>query len=112
MEPKNYSIKKIDYSGQQLSRLPSDITYYQDLIYIDLSSNNLTEFPPDLFELKKLKVINLRGNPITTISGKEILRNLPNLNYLDILETNIRNVPISLKKVLRDLPYCAKWCND
>ena len=55
---------KVDLSKNQLSSLPDNFGYLQNLQHIDLLGNRLSILPVTFWELKKLKWLDLKDNPL------------------------------------------------
>ncbi|NGX43324.1 MAG: hypothetical protein K940chlam7_01619, partial [Chlamydiae bacterium] len=107
IEPFLSQIRKLDLTGCALDTLPDAMSALVELEYLDLTANFLSALPESLCNLSNLKVLNLRGNHFTVFP--ECLCKIPSLNKVDILENPLRAVPISMRKVIWDLPPFAKW---
>lgn len=104
------SIKHLDLSGCYLDESElkkSNIHLLNELSYLDLSTNNLEKIPDFIEDFKYLKVLVINGNQLKEIPS--FVSKMHNLNRLDILENPIRTVPSSLKGIVWNLPYLAKW---
>ena len=67
----NYSsLRKLDLSGNQLTRLPASIGGLSTLIGLMLSDNHLTSLPKEIGNLSRLKYLWLSGNQLTRLPAQ------------------------------------------
>lgn len=99
----------LEFVGQRLSNVifPNELVLCTGVYYIDLSCSNLKEIPKVIFMLENISVLKLRNNQIEKLPNE--LRNMKNLNKVDILLNPIKEVPYSMSKFIHELPYMAKW---
>lgn len=112
----NNGPKILDLSYQNLSKLPAD-AFNQDIYMLILDNNNLTKLPNNIASLSNLKVLSIRNNNLQELnqliimcekleelylSGNPNLTELPplselkNLKIIDVTDTGIHNVPVSI----------------
>jgi Leucine-rich repeat (LRR) protein len=80
----------ISFSGQHISELPENLWNNVSLETLNLSDTNISILPENICRLTSLKNLNLRGCPIIEIP--DYAGNLPNLTYLDISKTKVKNI--------------------
>lgn len=107
VEGKLEKITYLDLKGEMLPELP-DLRQIPNLICLDIASNCLNKFPEQIYNLQKLEILILRGNKIKELP-KDLATKCLSLNEIEIIENPIREVPISLRNIVQELPYMAKW---
>ncbi|MFQ3857653.1 leucine-rich repeat domain-containing protein [Leptospira kirschneri] len=78
-------VRTLDLINNQLTTLPKEIGYLEELWLLDLRKNQLTTLPKEIGKLQKLEKLYLKNNQFTTFP-KEIgkLQKLNTLNLDDI----------------------------
>ncbi|WP_299453409.1 leucine-rich repeat domain-containing protein [uncultured Microscilla sp.] len=132
------SLKKLDLSANQgMNNLPSDLSNWAKLIWLDLSYNSFKTLPLGICNLPKLKELNIAHNQIKQLpkaakqlkklkklnwSANELpalpiesLLLLENLTTLDISDNLLEELPLKLKKLpclkqitIHNIPALAK----
>ena len=108
------TIKKWDFSHNQLRRIPNQVQQYKQLQSVSLQGNRLLSLPEELLSVPRLSVLEISNNPILNLpSVRSInriqsleLHNVPNLMEIQSWDSfpsleilSIRNAP-----TLRHLP--------
>ncbi len=75
------SIKHLDLSGNNISRIADQLDAFQSLEFLDLSDNKLRALPPSIRSLKSLKVLDLSNNPELSIDLNDFIA-MPQLEEL------------------------------
>ncbi len=123
----NAKVTRLDMSGQHLAELPSDLSNYSNLRYIDLSnnpdldldktfhllsmfsklevvildSNGLDKIPGTISLLKNLSHLSLANNPTLNLDLLvESLQYSINLNALNLSNNDIQKLPGSFSKLI------------
>lgn len=90
-------IYKVILTGNDLTKIPSqvlEISTLQDLI---VAANPINEFPCELNKLKRLKSISIAETKITEINCD--LSKLDSLEHFDISRNNLINLPDEIKNI-------------
>lgn len=97
------TIRLLDLSNNQLTRLPDWFADLTCLEIVFLSFNNFTHVPEVLGRLPRLKMLGMRNNNITRLTGAFLPQSLEWLtltnNSLEVLPPEIGRLP-SLRKLL------------
>lgn len=87
--------KRLDLSGQGLTKVPANVFERTDLIELDLSSNVLTgSLQAEIRHLQKLKVLDLSDNQMTGVPAE--IGQLSNLEELDLSNNQLTGLPYEL----------------
>ena len=114
------TIYGLNLSKMRLDSVPSNLSKFSNLIFLDLSKNKLKELPTFIGELQKLKELNLAKNkldklPIELCKMKNLERLILNRNfigslpscieytsalkYIDLWDNPIRSLPESFERL-------------
>lgn len=88
---------KLDFSGQEMDHLPSNITDYKNLGELIASNCGLTSLPDNIGDLTELYAIIVPGNNIT--SFPDSIGNLINMEFINIHGSNLTYVPDSISNL-------------
>jgi Leucine-rich repeat (LRR) protein len=61
------AIEEIRFSGNQIHRIPAEVSFLTKIYHLDLSDNFIHEFPTELLKLANLSRLNLEDNRIEEI---------------------------------------------
>ncbi|KAG4122882.1 hypothetical protein ERO13_D11G295925v2 [Gossypium hirsutum] len=104
------SLRDLDLSGTTLKELPSSIENLIGLIELSLNNcENLVCLPDSFYKLKSLEIVDICGfsnlvveNLLTAIGGRPVKQKdivgLSSLYRLDLSESNLENLPTTIKK--------------
>lgn len=99
-------VYKIDFKGQKLKTLPTEISRFTNVQYLDLSKNNLKKFPEEICRFKYLQVLNLSRNKIDSLPP--CLCELEHLRVLNLNNTEIYSLPENIDG-LKSLTHLDLW---
>ena len=69
--PRVSSLRRLELSNNRLTRVPSQLSQFQMLNYVDLSANQISSIEANAFNLvTTFNTINLASNPITSIQDE------------------------------------------
>lgn len=92
-----HNLKTLLLSHNKINKIPQALAMLSNLEILDLSSNNIFSLPHGLFELMhSLRRLLLNQNPLTDIPE---LSDLISLELLDLSETAITKIPVSIAKL-------------
>lgn len=87
--------KKLDLSGQNLTKIPDYVFNRTDLQELDVSSNNLTgAIQAEIRQLKNLQVLNASNNSMTGVPAE--VGQLQKLEILDLSNNQLTSLPYEL----------------
>jgi len=92
------NLEIIDFSNNEISDLPSDISHLSNLRFLSFENNNLSSLPLEISNLDKIKYINLSQNKFIRFPSE-----LCDLNLLESLLFNSNNttsIPIEIGNLL------------
>jgi len=84
-EKKEDTIRKLDFSGRRLRKIPENIFMFKNLEELDFSNNNLEDITPFVKKLNKLKKLNVTGNNLKKLP--DFLWTMPTLEEIWIDES-------------------------
>ncbi|KAL1075003.1 hypothetical protein V6Z11_D11G328800 [Gossypium hirsutum] len=91
-------LRDLDLSGTALKELPSSVENLIGLEYLILENcENLVCLPDNFYKLKSLNIFDLEGCSRLEIFPKDIV-GLSSLYRLDLSESNLENLPTTIKK--------------
>lgn len=89
------SLTTVVRSGQNLTKMPSDILRMENLQQLDLSNNNLTgALPAEIRHLQNLQVLNISNNKMTGLPAE--LGQLSKLRVLNVSNNQLTGIPHEL----------------
>jgi hypothetical protein len=94
---KNYQLKVLILSYNQLSSLPAIIGNLCNLIILKIDYNNLKNIPVEIGNLSNLIYLSLNGNGLTSLPPE--IGKLSNLTYLYLWNNNLNTLPEEIKKL-------------
>ncbi|GFR76234.1 malignant fibrous histiocytoma-amplified sequence 1-like protein [Elysia marginata] len=92
-------LKIVDWTGQGMTTLPSNLISAKDIGHLILASNNLRSIPPEIKRMKTLEKLDLSKNGIRCSSCNDFsglpqeMALLTNLTEFSISECNLPHVP-------------------
>ncbi len=89
--PLTSRLTDLNLSNNQLSSLPSEISYLENLNGLDLHNNQLSSLPFQFGSLKKLCYLNLSKNHFVTLPS--LIGNLENLSELFLAHNKLSSLP-------------------
>jgi leucine-rich repeat protein SHOC2 len=93
--PEASSLITVNRSGQNLTKMPSDILGMTNVQYLDLSNNRLTgAIPAEIRHLSKLEVLDLSDNAMTGLPAE--LGQLSRLRILRVSNNQLTGIPHEL----------------
>ncbi len=98
-------VQRLNFSGQKVEKLDSDISIFSNLVELNLSDNQFKQIPAGIEKLKLLKFLD--------ISKTSIRRLKPAFN-LNLTELKCENTPITYEEIeqFKQLhPQCAVIAN-
>ncbi|XP_049850986.1 uncharacterized protein LOC126324522 [Schistocerca gregaria] len=98
------SLKNLNMSHNNLTKIPYEITNCTNLEVIDISHNSIQIIPDYINKLQHLKLLNISNNSIGKYKPIDELIDLPQLLYLDISNNNMQ-APSAILKSLPNLKY-------
>ncbi|CAL1533704.1 unnamed protein product [Lymnaea stagnalis] len=107
-EPSNVTesgLKIVDWSGQGLTSLPSNLIHTKDVGHLIVSSNNMRALPPEIKLMNTLEKLDLSRNGIRCTSSTDFsglpqeMAQLTNLTELCLSECNLAFVPPAVFKI-------------
>jgi Leucine-rich repeat (LRR) protein len=81
----------LDIGKNRISQLNNSISKLESLETIQAWGNEISEIPDDFYKLKRLKYIDLRAILITDDQREDMVRTLPNTNFLFSPSCNCKN---------------------
>jgi len=90
-------LKVLDLKKNKLTELPDFIATFHKLERINLDKNNLVYFPVVFCRMPQLKNILIGNNFFETLPN--CISGIESLEYLDLYDTPIRNLPVSLQEL-------------
>ena len=87
------SLKILNLSGNQLSRLPDDLPRLHKLRIIFCSDNLFTELPAVLGRCKNLTMVGFKANQISSVPDEALA---PTLRWLILTDNRIHSLPKSI----------------
>lgn len=103
------TIRKLDLSFKNISKLPPEIGCLENLTEINLSYNNLKSLPKELKHISNLHLLNLGYNQFTVIP--DAIFSLSNLEFLNLEANMIKEIPSAIGK-LNKLTYLNLFANQ
>lgn len=89
-------LKVLNFSCNKFNQITFRALFPSSLLVLDLSQNNLTSFDEQtLNETTNLKTLNLSFNPIGNFKINTFTF-VPNLEHLNLMQTNISNIPLGM----------------
>ncbi|XP_013414506.1 uncharacterized protein LOC106176581 [Lingula anatina] len=113
------SLSTLNLAGNQIEKIPDNISDLEELLELNVSFNELTEIPGELFELESLQSLDLSHNFIKKV-GEPSLDS--QLERLDVSANYLEAIPLSthfkklkhfkcsnnyIEKVQHSLSYCS-----
>ncbi|CAJ1938382.1 unnamed protein product [Sphenostylis stenocarpa] len=112
-----YIIKSLHISQPSIIRhgalgltKPSYIGQWRFLIHIELMDNKICELPPAPY-CPSLKVLLLQGNADLLEIPDSFFDHMPILQHLDLSYTSIRDLPLSVSKLIQLKKFFIKGCD-
>lgn len=87
-----FKVKVADFSNNQLAEFILDQTDSEDLECINFSDNNLHRLPKNLTIFKSLTTLNLSGNRLDRVKDIESIEQIPKLRVLDLSDNYLRSL--------------------
>ena len=78
------TVKKLNFNGNKISKLPVEFAELHEMLEVDLSNNRLTAIPDQIVQLQKLEVLCLDGNEITSVDWQDLRDRIPTLKSVSI----------------------------
>jgi len=91
------SLRVLDLSNNELTRIPEDFGKLHSLVQLDLSYNHLTILPDSISSLRFLHTLSLRGNQLSELSNG--IAHLTALRKLDLKSNFLRELPASIAQL-------------
>ena len=85
------AITKMDFSNNDITRIPSNITVFPDLLQVRFKNNKLQELPDTLPSLATLKLLDCCSNQITALPPN--YAHFPALVELDLAQNKLVQLP-------------------
>lgn len=101
-------ITAIELDGNELTKIPNDITIFVNLFDLSLSANKIKELSPVLNQMTKLTHLNLQGNEIKDFSVLKEHPQVKSSNDPFYLDLGIY-VSFNTKLTKRYLTKCQEW---
>ena len=98
------SVKALNLSGKNITRLPKEIKFFRSLEKLDLENNQIKMLPKQFLKLERLRVLNLANNPLAVLpKGFEtafpLLKFLCLTNYPDSILSTVVNAENAVQLV-------------
>lgn len=88
---------KLDFSGQEMDHLPSNITDYKNLRELKAKDCGLISLPDNIGDLTELEAILAPGNNITSLPDS--IGNLINMEFINIHGSNLTHIPNNISNL-------------
>jgi len=85
-----FNIKRLNLSGNKLTKLPKEIVNLTQLKTLDLTSNKLTKLPKEIGNLIQLQELNLSRNQLTELPRE--IGNLTQLQHLNLSSNKLEEL--------------------
>ncbi|RUS80221.1 hypothetical protein EGW08_012017, partial [Elysia chlorotica] len=98
-------LRIVDWTGQGMTTLPSNLISSKDVGHLILASNNLRSIPPEIKRMRTLEKLDLSKNGIRCSSCNDLsglpleMAQLTNLTEFSISECNLPHVPPAIFKM-------------
>lgn len=89
---KNASIKTLDLSENELTRIPCSIKHLDSLAFLDLSKNKIKRIPNFIKRMKNLKELKLNYNQLVKLNRRDI-KKLKNLESIQLGDNQLTSLP-------------------
>ncbi len=93
--PHFYNLQSLKLFNNRLSHLPETLINLDKLIELNISANSFSKVPSIVYSLQSLQSFAIADNQVCEIDA-EALRQMPNLNSLDMQNNEIKRVPPEL----------------
>ncbi len=97
-------VYKLDLSGQDLDKIPSELELFPNLDGLKLMNNHISEIGAELSENTRLEYLDLTGNQLQEIDFSVLSNSALNLTRLILRENLLENIDASINK-LKFLSY-------
>jgi len=92
-------VYKLDLSGQDLDKIPTELSAFPNLDGLKLSHNHISEVGTELSENTRLEYLDLTGNQIVKINFDNLSNSGLNLTTLIIRENLLENIDASINQL-------------
>ena len=102
-------VEALDLADQNLDKIPSQISEFENLKFLNLKNNNITELPEFLYRNTELRTLLLYGNKGINIDSR--ISGMTNLTVLEIMQCKMESIPLQICQ-LKELKLLALGGNN